>query len=146
MASRVDGGTEKPSASFSGYLYVSRRYQFHFGVYTSGFGASLVGGDSGSISSGIESCIVPLTAPVPPVSGDVSIAIPLGVSVLGSREWLVDSGGSGDWGVSGRRLRGELGRSDEPGASRSFDLPLPKPLKAEPRFEEDFRSGDEARP
>jgi hypothetical protein len=35
---------------------------------------------------------------------------------------------------------GEPGRSDEPGASRSFDLPLPKPPKAEPRFEEDFGS------
>jgi hypothetical protein len=146
MASRADGGTEKPSASFSGFVKVSLRHPSHACTHTSAFGASIVGGESGSTSSGIESCTVPLTAPDPPASGDASIAVPLGVSVLGSREWLEDSGGSGEWGVSGRRLRGELGRSDGPGASRSFDLPLPKPLNAEARFEDDFRSGEEARP
>jgi hypothetical protein len=62
--------------------------------------------------------------------------------VLGALVFLGDSG-SGERAVSGRGLSGEPGRSDEPGGSRSFDLALPKPPKAEPMFEVDFCS-DEA--
>lgn len=47
-----------------------------------------------------------------------------------------------------RRLRGDRGRSaEEDGGGRSFSLflPFPKP-NAEPRFEDDLASGEEARP
>ena len=66
----------------------------------------------------------------------------------------VDVGGrSGDGALSDsrleeRRLRGERGRSAEDdggGRSLSLFLPLPKP-NAEPRFEDDLPSGEEARP
>jgi hypothetical protein len=89
---------------------------------------------------------VPLTGADGLVSYGISEVVPFGTSVLGSLVWFGDSGGSGEPGVSGRRLRGELGRSDGPGASRSFDLPLPNPPKVEPMFVDDLRSGDEARP
>ena len=61
-------------------------------VHTSGLGASATGGDNGSTSSGIESCTVPLTGLAPPASGAISAVVPFGISVLGSREWLGDSG------------------------------------------------------
>lgn len=113
---------------------------------TSGLVSSTNGGEIGSLSSGIESCTVPLTALEPLASIGSWLAVPLGASILERRVCCGDSGGSGERGVCDWRRRGEAGRSDEPGASRSLDLPLPKPLKAEPRFEDDLRSGDEARP
>lgn len=88
--------------------------------------------------------MVPLVTDGMLASRGLSVVVPFGVSVLGSRVWLGDSGGSGDRGVS--RLSGELGRSAAIGVSRSLDLPFPKPLNACPRLEEDFRSGEEARP
>ena len=75
--------------------------------------------------------------------------VPLGASALDRRAWLGESDLSDARGVSESRLSGDLGRSGDreaPGASRSFDFPLPNPLNADPRFDEDFRSGDDARP
>lgn len=120
--------------------------------HTSGGGSDLGEGDKGSLSSGIESC----TRAVPFVVLDSSVSIgdsnmvPLGASELGNRECVGDSCRSADRGACDDRLRGEFGRrscsEETPKASRSFDLPLPKPLKVEPRLEDDFRSGDDARP
>jgi hypothetical protein len=79
--------------------------------------------------------------------------VPLGASVLGRRPWL----GESDLPElrCDSRLRGDLGRSElepkeepseEPKLSLFLDLPLPNPLNADPRFDDDFRSGDDARP
>jgi hypothetical protein len=133
----AEDGTEKPSASFSG----------------SGCASVTAGGDNGSLSSGIDSCTgaLPLMAlEVLSSIGDSGI-VPFGVSLLGGRVRLGLSGI-----VESREdccwcLKGDVGRSavelnEGPKLSRSLDLPLPNPLKAEPKFEEDFRSGDDARP
>lgn len=63
IASLADGGTEKPSASFSGYSRTSvhsRSLDAKF--HTSGLASSGGGGDRGSINSGITSWVVPFTA------------------------------------------------------------------------------------
>jgi hypothetical protein len=86
MASRVDGGTEKPSASFSGCVYVSLRSFTVVSSRTSSFICSTGVNSIGSTSSGIESCIVPLTPVGALDSMGVSSAVPFGVSTLGSRE------------------------------------------------------------
>lgn len=115
--------------------------------HTSGLVCSTGGGGRGSFSSGIEPCTVPLTALDVLASSGVSRAVPFVVSMLGTRVCLGDSGGSGERGVCDWKRRGETGRSEEPGASRSLDLPLPNPLKAELRLLEDpLRSGEVARP
>lgn len=130
IASNVEGGTEKPSASFSG----------------SALGSAIGGGASDSFNSGIESCVVPLTGAG---IGSISLeAVP-----FNSLTSLDGGGRSGDGALSDsrleeRRLSGERGRSDEEdggGRSLSLFLPLPKP-NAEPRFEDDFASGEDARP
>jgi hypothetical protein len=137
MASTAERGTEKPSASFSG----------------SGCVSATGGGGKGSLSSGIESCtcVTPLVAlDVLVFLGDSGM-VPFGASVL---VWRVRLGESDLWealGLRERRRKGEVGRSavgprEELKFSRSFVLPLPNPLKAEPKFDDDFRSGDVARP
>ena len=68
--------------------------------------------------------------------------------------WRVRLGESDLWEVLGlceRRRRGEVGRSavvlnEEPWFSLFFALPLPNPPNTEPRFDEEFRSGDVALP
>ena len=130
IASRVEGGTEKPSASFSG----------------SALGSAVGGGDNDSFNSGIDSCVVPLT-------GAAFVSISLTAASFGSFTSLEGGGCSGDGALSDsrleeRRLRGERGRSDDEmggGTSFSLFLPFPKP-NAEPRFEDDFWSGEDARP
>jgi hypothetical protein len=111
------------------------------------------GGGRGSLSSGMDSWTgaVPLTVLGASVSMVDSGMGPFGAtSVLA---WRVRLGESDLWDVLGlcERRRGDGGRSavvasEEPWLSRSFDLPLPNPLNAEPRFDEDFRSGDVVRP
>ena len=105
----------------------------------------------GSFNSGIESC----TAAVPfialelgPASLVGSADAPFGLSVLDGRVCLGELDASDGRGVVESLLAGDTGRSpdEEPGGSRSFDFPFPKPLKAAPRFEDDFLSGDNARP
>lgn len=99
------------------------------------------GGGKGSFSSGIVSRAVPFTAStlLASVSFVVVAANPFGASAPPEEE-----GWTGETGVSGSRLdgilrSGERGRSDDrAAASRSFDFPLPKALKAEPRLEEDL--------
>ena len=130
IASIVEGGTENPSASFSGSMLVS----------VAG------GGDNGSFSSGIESWVVPLIADEVLASKGVFEVVPLGVSVLLTRAALGDSGGSDVRPVCESRLNGEVGRSAAVSTSRSLDLPLPNPLKAEPRLDDDLRSGEDALP
>lgn len=63
--------------------------------------------------------------------------------------WIGD-GARSDSRLEERRLKGERGRSeeDEGGGSSlslSFFFPFPKP-NAEPRFDDDFCSGEDARP
>jgi hypothetical protein len=82
--------------------------------------------------------------------GDSGI-VPFGTSLLGGRVRLGDSGISDEPDVCGWCLKGEVGRSavelkEEVMWSRSFDLPLPNPLNAEPKLDDDFWSGDVARP
>lgn len=106
------------------------------------------GGDNGSFNSGIDSCAgaVPLTA-FEVVGSGLSGIVPFGASELPRRECVGDSDLSDARAVWERRLRGECGRSEEiVGGSRSLDFPFPNPLNAEPKFEEDFRSGEDARP
>lgn len=135
IASRVEGGTENPSASFSG----------------SAFGSAAGGGSNGSFSSGIVSCVVPfIGAAVDSLSLD-----PVGPRPFGTSRSLEGGGRSGDGALSDsrldeRRLKGERGRSaDEVGGGRSLSLSLflffPNP-NAEPKFEDDFCSGEDARP
>lgn len=121
--------------------------------HTSGLVSATGGGDSGSFSSGIVSCTgaFPFTALETLASSGLSEIVPFGVSVLGMRVWFGDSDLCGPRDADESRLKGEIGRSEDepkeaPRFSRSFDLPFPKPLKADPRFEDDFRSGDDARP
>lgn len=75
--------------------------------------------------------------------------------MLGRRVWVGESDRWEARAADESRLRGDLGRSEddpidepkeEPRASRSLDLPFPNPLNADPRFEDDLRSGDDARP
>ena len=132
IASRVEGGTENPSSSFSG----------------SALGSAIGGGARDSFSSGIESWTVPLTG-----AAFVSISLEFAVpNPFGSSAPLEDGGCTGDGALSDsrldeRRLKGERGRSDMEGGgtSRSLFFPFPKP-NADPRFEDDFCSGEEARP
>ena len=115
----------------------------------------MTGGDSGSFSSGIESCMgaVPLVTlgalgalGVLVSIGDSRI-VPFGASLLGRRARLGESALSTARGACWGRLRGDLFRSGETTwASRSFDLPLPNPLNAELRLDDDLRSGEVARP
>ena len=134
MASRVEGGTEKPSASFSG----------------STLGSAAGGGARGSFNSGIESCVVPLTgAALVSPSFDLVVPSPFGTSAsLEAGGWTGD-GALSDSRLEEMRLKGERGRSDEEGGGRSLSLslflPFPK-LNAEPRLEDDFCSGEDARP
>ena len=129
----AEGGTENPSESFSG----------------SGIGSAGGGGERGSLSSGIDSCNVPLIA-VELEGGSLAGPglVPFGRSVLDRRVRFGELEASDARGVKESLRTGETGRSeDEPGASRSFDFPLPNPLNAAPRLEDDFfPSGDDARP
>lgn len=135
IASRVEGGTEKPSASFSG----------------SALGSAIGGGARDSFSSGIESCTVPLTG-AGAKAGIVSISFDVVPNPFDSFRSLEGGGCTGEGALSDsrldeRRLSGERGRSDVEGGgtSRSLFFPFPKP-NAEPRFEDDFCSGEDARP
>lgn len=131
IASRAEGGTEKPSESFSG----------------SGLGSEAGGGDRSSLSSGIESCTDPLTGTALVwCSFGVAVAIPFGSSMSLDGGGCSREGALSDSRLDERRLNGERGRSEVGGGwSFSLCLPLPKP-NAEPRFEDDFWSGDDARP
>jgi hypothetical protein len=114
-------------------------------------GAESGGGDRGSFSSGIVSCAVPFKA-LDVGAGSLvgsGLVVPLGRSTLDLRVCLGEDASEAR-GVEESRLRGLLGRpdgpEDEPGASRSFDLPLPKPPNG--KFDDDlsFLSGEDARP
>lgn len=73
--------------------------------------------------------------------------VPFGRSPLDCRVCFGEPDTSDGRGVEDGLLAGDTGRSaDDPAVSRSLDLPLPNPWNAELRFEEDFRSGDGARP
>ena len=109
----------------------------------------LGGGDKGSFNSGIVSCVVPLVTVLELGTGSLGsgLAVPLGLSILACRVCFGELEPSDGRGVEDNLLSGDAGRpADEPGASRSFDLPLPKPLNAEPRLVLDFLSGEEVRP
>jgi hypothetical protein len=117
-------------------------------MLTSGCGSDDGGGDKGSLSSGIGSCSVPFTAlELGPASMGGSGLMPFGLSLFDWRVCLGEPDTSDARGVDEILLRGEAGRGEEdPVVSRSFDFPLPKPLKAELRLDDDFLSGDSARP
>lgn len=105
------------------------------------------GGERGSFNSGIVSCTVPFTlAELGPSSDGGSGLMPF---VLSVRVCFGDPETSDARGVEflEESLRnGETGRFAFSPASRSLALPFPKPLKAEPRLEDDFPSGEEALP
>jgi hypothetical protein len=75
------------------------------------------------------------------------LVVPFGLSLVDNRVAFGELDTSDARGVD-NRLRGDTGRfegpEEEPGGSRSFDLPLPNPPNG--RFEDDFLSGDDARP
>lgn len=100
------------------------------------------------MSSGIDSWIDPFTTPeLGPASSVGSGTVPFGLSLFGWRVCLGELDTSDARGVEEILLRGEAGRGEgEPVVSRSFDFPLPKPPKVEPRLDDDFRSGELARP
>jgi hypothetical protein len=67
--------------------------------------------------------------------------------MLGCRVCFGELEASDGRGVEEILRNGDTGRpEDELGGLSSFDLPLPNPLKAEPRLVLDFLSGDDARP
>lgn len=116
--------------------------------HTSGFVSASTGGDSGSFSSGIGSCIPLIIEEFDVISLTGSAGVPFALSLLGRRVCLGEAEASDARGVSDSRLDGVDGLSvGEPGmASRSLDLPFPNPLNAALRLDDDFRSGDSARP
>jgi hypothetical protein len=149
MASITEGGTEKPSASFWGYAHVSFIFILIHTSHTSGIVSAAGGGVRFSLSSGIVSRAVPFIASALVASASPGV---VAVNPFGTSAPPEEEGWTGETGVSGSRLdgirrNGERGRSaDEVVASRSFDFPFPKALNAEPIFEDDLWSGDDARP
>lgn len=119
---------------------------------TSDFASSVGGGDKGSINSGIVSCAVPLTAAGAGVGLAALSSTGSGLALF-PRSALDLRVNLGDPDASDARegipvvVAEEPGRSIEDDAvSRSFDFFLPKPPKAEPKFEFDDLSGDGCRP
>ena len=120
IASTTEGGTEKPSASFSG----------------SGIGSDTGGGDNGSSSPGVGSCVVPFTTlELGPASSGASRPVPLVLSPTDCRVCFGEFDASDARGVKDILREGDVGGPEEdPGGSRSFCLLLPKPPKDVPRF------------
>lgn len=76
------------------------------------------------------------------------VAVPFGSLISLDGGGRSGEGARSDSRLDERRLSGERGRSaEEEGGGRSFSLflPFPKP-NAEPRFDDDLASGEEARP
>lgn len=73
--------------------------------------------------------------------------MPLALSPLDRLVCFGELDASDARGVRESLLEGDAGGPEEdPGGSRSFDLPLPNPPNDVPKFEDDFLSGDKARP
>lgn len=97
-----------------------------------------------SFSSGIVSGVTPFVA----VAGrTVSFAgsTPSDPFGLSSLEWRICLGDISSLGVDSFRI-GDTGRLSGAGLGNSRSFFLPKPLNAELRLVDDFRSGDEERP
>jgi hypothetical protein len=102
----------------------------------------------GSFSSGIVSRASPFGALELGISSWVGsgLVVPFGLSMLDLRVCLGEPDASDARGEDCFR-KGDPGRPMAGlGASRSFDLPLPKLPNAALRFVDDFLSGEDARP